>query len=79
MTLKRFEIGNSIELVLVLIVLLTFTTMFNSHEIALGVISSCGTKLKVSIMGLPNQRGNASAIVIGQLVALATTLPNLPY
>jgi hypothetical protein len=67
MTLKRFEIGNSIVLVLVLIVLLTFTTMFNSHEIALGVISSCGTKLKVSIMGLPNQRGNASAIVIGQL------------
>ena len=63
MTLKCFEIGNSIVLALVLIVLLTFTTMFNSHEMALAVISSCGTKLKVSIMGLPNQNGNASAIV----------------
>ncbi|WP_162477768.1 hypothetical protein [Nitrososphaera sp. AFS] len=77
--MKRFEIGNSIVLVLILIVLLTFTTMFNSHEIALGVISSCGTKLKVSIMGLPDQKGNASAIVVVSLKALATTLPILLY
>lgn len=68
MTLKHFEICNSIVLALVLIVLLTFTIMSNSHEMALGIISGCGTKLKVSIMGLPNQKGNASAIVTGQPV-----------
>lgn len=76
MTLKRFEIGNSVVLALVLIVLLIFTTIFNSHEMALGVISSCGTKLKVSIMGLPNQKGNASAIVIGQLVGSSYQFAN---
>ncbi len=35
---------------------------------ALGVITGCGAKLKVSVMGLPNQKSNASAIVTGQLV-----------
>ena len=66
MTLERFELRNSIGLAFVPIVLLTFSIMSNSHGMVLGVISGCGAKLKVSIMGLPNQKGNASAIVTGQ-------------
>lgn len=68
MTLKCFEIESLIASVLILIVLLIFANTSNSHETALGTISGCGAKLKVSIMALPNQKGNASAIVTGQLV-----------
>ena len=66
MTLKRFEIANLSASVL--IVLLIFVNTSNFNNMTLGVISGCGAKLKVSIIGLPNQKGNASAIVTDQLV-----------
>jgi hypothetical protein len=43
---------------------------------ALGVMSGCCTKLKVSIMMLPNQKGNASAIVTGQVIGSSYRFAN---
>jgi hypothetical protein len=65
--MKRLEIGGFTMLTLILVVC-SYASIFGSQGAASGVVSGCGSKLKVPIIGLPNQNGNASAIVSGQIV-----------